>query len=154
MFRYVIEPTDPANAAQVAHTEALLQNVDSSAEIVAKKAPEGTSLWLLRSKNAELEDFLRAIEGVGYAEQEVISAPVRRNVMKYAASAVESSNIEKTEEFLKSKVQDGSEVHRQLDDHGTVVGWDRLALDQDAARLVEEYEGIEYPLGIQDYKKN
>ena len=78
---------------------------------------------------------------------------MRQDIQKHISSAAESVNTEVTEEFLRSRIQSGTEFRRFLDDGGTTgLGWGDLALDEEAASAVEEHEGIEYPLGVQEYK--
>jgi hypothetical protein len=151
-IRYIVVPTDPANAAQIAQTEALFKNLDHNAEVIPKNTLGGTTVWILKSNNARLKDDLSALEGVSLVEQEASSKLVRRDVLKYIASARVSSNIEDTEGFLNSRVQGGTGYRRILDDDGTtILGWAGLALDDEAAKAVEEYNGIEYPLGVEAY---
>jgi hypothetical protein len=150
-IRYTVEPTDSTNAAQTAQTEALLKNLDDIAEVIPKRTADGVAVWLLKSDNAELEDVLRGLEGVSYVEKEVSSELTRRAVLKYIVSAMESGNIEDTEAFLDSKIQSGTKYRRILDDdETTVLGWANVTLDEEAANAVEEHEGIEYPLGIDE----
>jgi hypothetical protein len=106
----------------------------------------------LNSDNAELEDVLRGLEGVSYVEKEVSLELTCRDVLKYIASAMESGNIGDLETFLNTKVQGGTKYRRVLDYDGTtVLGWAGLALDEEVTKAVEEHEGIEYPLGIEQF---
>lgn len=67
---------------------------------------------------------------------------MRRDNIWYSCLA-NGTEIEKTEEYLKSKVQQGSEVLR-LTIRGKIIGWYRLFLDDNAKREVEAYEGIRF----------
>jgi hypothetical protein len=75
--------------------------------------------------------------------------PVRRDTPTYRCL------VKRTEEFLRSKIQPGSKFY-YYKNNGQVKGWWRLALDDDAKKAVQEYEGITYfKLGgiqIQDFR--
>jgi hypothetical protein len=154
---YTVVATDPTNAAQVAQTKAQLKNLDDNAEIIPKRTPEGTTVWLFESNNADLKDVISGFEGVDLVEQEARSELIRRDdVRKYIASANETSNnIEETEGFLDSKHQGDTKYQRILDGNGTtVLGWKSLSLTDDGAKAVVKYKGIAYPLGIEEYTED
>jgi hypothetical protein len=156
-IRYTVVATDPTNAAQVAQTEAQLKNLDDDAEIIPKRTPEGTTVWLFKSNNVDLKEVISSVEGVDLVEQEVPSKLIRRDdVKKYIASANETgNNIEETEGFLNSKHQGDTNYRQILDDDGTtVLGWKGLFLTNDGAKAVVEYKGIAYPLGIEEYTED
>jgi hypothetical protein len=151
---YTVVPNDPTNSAQNAQTEALLRNIDRSAVIIPKRTAGEAAIWFLKSHNAALEAAISTLEGVSIVKKEASSRTSSHGIRHYIASALESSNIEETEAFLNSKIQCGTEYRRILcKDVTTVLGWAGLALDREAAQVVEEYEGIAYPLGIEDISK-
>jgi hypothetical protein len=72
--------------------------------------------------------------------------PVRRDTPTYrclAKNASDTDAVKRTEEFLRSKVQPGSKFY-YYKNNGQVRGWWRLALDDDAKKAVQDYEGIKY----------
>jgi hypothetical protein len=66
-----------------------------------------------------------------------------RDVQLYHARATKDSDVQKTEEFLKSKIQSGTIILQHVN-KGVVSGWYNLALDPEAKNAVEEYKGIEH----------
>lgn len=71
------------------------------------------------------------------------SAPVeldRRDVPWYVCLA-NNTDVQKTEEFLNSKIQTGTK-YLQMRSGKEVLGWWKLYLDDDAKKAVEAYEGI------------
>jgi hypothetical protein len=104
-----------------------------------------------------LTDALRAIEGVRYVSQgrhcpaspknpvgHCPSSPskIRRDVGTYVAIATDDSNVEKTEEFLRSQIVPGTDLHH-IERGGKMIGWSDLVLEPDAKRVVVNYrEGI------------
>ena len=148
-IRYVVIPTDPANATQITHTSTLLQNLDTTAHLIPKRTPEGTVVWLLKSHNPDLEPLLSALDGVDVAERDLMHTGVR----KYVVPAAELYDAEKTERFLMTKMQESTQFRRALDDDGvTILGWYGVVLSGEAAREVEEHEGVEWPLGLDEVK--
>lgn len=73
-----------------------------------------------------------------------------QDVGTYMASANPSSDIQKTEEFLKSKVQSGTSFYQFTNDDGTVIGWGNLTLNAAAVDALDNYEGIEGHLMIDE----
>jgi hypothetical protein len=66
---------------------------------------------------------------------------VARDITYYTAMATNDSDTKSTEEFLKSKVQNGIPIFQHRWD-GVVSGWFNLALDDNAKKEVEGHEGI------------
>jgi len=66
---------------------------------------------------------------------------VSGDIQNYTAVANLAEDVQKTEEFLKSKVRPGIEI-RYLREGGKVVGWWRLALDFESFETVKSYKGI------------
>ncbi|KAH7392248.1 peptidase S8/S53 domain-containing protein [Phaeosphaeria sp. MPI-PUGE-AT-0046c] len=76
-------------------------------------------------------------------ESSVSSEPVelvRRDVPWYSCLA-NNTDIQKTEDFLKSKIQPGSR-YLYIKSGKEILGWWKLYLDDDAKKAVEAYEGI------------
>jgi hypothetical protein len=69
------------------------------------------------------------------------SEVLAQGVQLYNAMATNDSDVKSTEEFLKSKVQQGVEILQHKWD-GVVSGWFNLALDDNAKKEVEGHEGI------------
>jgi hypothetical protein len=162
MTRYTIYPIDPGDTTKIAETEALLKDLDSDAEILPDQGPDGLTTWTYTSKYADLQNTIGALAGISLVKKEVVqledqsttskrSQLVRRDVLKYVASAKEDFDPKKTEEFLDIRVQANSEYYQFLDDDGTtILGWGGLALDEVAEKAVEEYGGIEEGLAIDE----
>lgn len=165
LTHYNVYPIDPGNATNIADTEIRLKSLDSDADVLPKQGQNGFATWSITSKHGDLQHELSALEGVSHIEHEDIrledqpttskrSELVRRDTVKYMASANESSDAQKTEEFIKTIVQSNTKFYQFLDDDGTILGWGDLALDSDARKAVEYYEGIEGPLAIDEVEED
>ena len=165
LAHYTVYPIDPGNATKIAETETRLKSLNSDADVLPKQGQNGFATWSITSKRGDLQNAISALEGVSHVEHEDLrledqsttskrSELARRDTVKYMASANESSDAQKTEEFLKTMVQSNTKFYQFLDDDGTILGWGDLALDSDAQKAVEDYEGIEGPLAIDEVEED
>lgn len=65
-----------------------------------------------------------------------------RDDVLYVALARNTSDIPKTEDFIKSKIRKGTSIY-QMQSRGETIGWGDLSLDPEAKKDLENYDGIE-----------
>ncbi|KAF2821808.1 hypothetical protein CC86DRAFT_100900 [Ophiobolus disseminans] len=150
---YTVFPIDSTHAAETARTEASLKELCGDANVRSNQKIDDKHIesWTIKiSINDDLA-AVGAVEGVHSVQPDipadrsrfVASHPsfARRDIQYYSAVATLAEDVQATEEFLKSKIQSGTEI-RYLKDGDKVVGWWRLALDAESRKAVKNFKGI------------
>lgn len=158
---YTVTAVDRADTYK---TEALLRSTYGHTNVVTERHNGIFMSWIVTSPDSQLNDAIKALSGV----QNVVSKHENRDDNRHelqirgeSASAIPTpeelkprddpwysclandTDVQKTEEFLKSKVKPGSQFYT-MQNRDEVIGWWRLYLDDDAKKAVEAYEGVRY----------
>jgi hypothetical protein len=152
----------PADGTNVTTTEEFLRSkVKNPNDILHHSWDDEITGWYNLELDSETKKEVEAYEGIKAmrvrAKLEQFTAPAKdipqpgekrtglalRDIQWYNASVAKESDVQKTKDFLKSKVQNGTQVFTQ-EWNGIISGWFNLALDAEAKKEVEEYEGIEH----------
>jgi hypothetical protein len=158
MIQYLVYPVTGALPAENTDTETRLNELCGAANVSPvrprdEQLGESTAYWnVTLSRDSDMITKINDLIGVGFVRQaKSPNAPtaqhehrglVRRDVQSYMARAKNTSDVQETEKFLKSKVQKGTSLLHHRND-GKVTGWYGLMLDDQAKSEVEKYEGIE-----------
>ena len=171
---YIVDAIDPTRTTE---TETLLKHLYGDTNVVANRHDDKVASWTITSDGSDLTSAIKALEAVRLVEprgspktrsadsdahstkqEDSSNSPsvesgipelVRRDVQQCSCLAKNTSDIQETEKFLESKIQSGSKMY-QFTRHGKTIGWWYLALDPDAQKAVQGYEGFEYfKVGVQ-----
>jgi hypothetical protein len=144
MARYTVTPVDSTNAAE---TESMLKSMFGNVNIVTSWHHDEIASWTITSSDNELiSSSIGALEGVRQVErQELVprDQAVSAVISSYVAKPKENTDKERTDEFLKSKIQSNTHMVTIKDEYGQINVWFNVVLSHEAKEEVEKYDGIE-----------
>jgi hypothetical protein len=169
MTSYTIASVDSANTANI---ESRLNQYHGDSNIVTNRQDGRIVSWTFTSSNQDVVSFFESIEGVQSVythsapertPRDELATPdqsesletstheaiqnsrelSRRDTQLYNALAVEGSDFNETEAFLRTKVQEPDKIQQhKLRGSKEVTGWWWLVLDADAVEEVKKHKGI------------
>jgi hypothetical protein len=148
-----VTPTDPHNATKIAETEIILKKQSGEVQSVLDK--DGLPIWLITSTQDDILASLELIEGVrSVTTDPQASLPKREGgggpraldlvepaVTKWMILAKEGSDLKKTEAFLNTQTEHGTELY-EIGIEGSARGWGNANLTSAAKAVVEKYDGV------------
>jgi hypothetical protein len=144
MARYTVTPVDPSNATD---TESTLKSMFGDVNIVTSRPYDEITSWTITSSDNELiASAIRTLEGVRHVErQELVprAEAVSTDFGHYVVKPKDNADDEKTDEFLKSKIQANTHMVTIMQPDGHITVWFNVVLSHEAKQEVEKYEGIE-----------
>ncbi|KAJ4369257.1 hypothetical protein N0V83_006342, partial [Neocucurbitaria cava] len=149
--RYTVEAIDPTNTAE---TEAQLKSLYGDNNVIIDGHRGESASWTITSDGDDLTGTIEALESVRVVQPK--DAPQtgtgegrrrlsRRNNGIYTVFAKKpngSTDTKATEEFLRSKIQPGTNIYHFSNENGDITAWWGLRLDPDAKAAVENHEGV------------
>jgi len=154
---YIVYPIDPTQIVETAKTGAALKALANVVSVSPNRRDDDElhqvvySWDVTSADSSDLKITLGAVEGVRAVQQkpqanQTTVAPSllelkRRDIQNYTALANLTEDVQKTEEFLKSKVQSGTKI-ASMKNGDKLVGWWQLSLAPDAFKAVKDYVGI------------
>jgi hypothetical protein len=155
---FTVYPKNPTHIPEITEIETQLKTLCGDANVIRRPGydDEHSSsfhTWTVTAPASQdmtslMKDVhsVRLIEPSESAEITELSLEhvelTRRDVGVYQALATTATDIQKTEDFIKSKIEPGSLI-RQFKYRGEVIGWWNLTLSQEAKDAVQKYRGIE-----------
>jgi len=155
---YIVYPINPTQTVETSKTEAALKELPDVASVTPNQhndneQPHVIDSWSVTTKHStDITAVLSALEGVHLVEhQEPFTDPAREpehpdvvrrdEFQRYVAMAKNDTDTQKTEDFLKSKVQSGTEFY-PFELKGRTVGWYGVMLNSGAKDEVQKYDGV------------
>jgi hypothetical protein len=144
MARYTVTPVDPSNATD---TESTLKSMFGDVNIVTSRPYDEITSWTITSSDNELiASAIRTLEGVRHVErQELVprAEAVSTDFGHYVVKPKDNADDEKTDEFLKSKIQANTHMVTIMQPDGHITVWFNVVLSHETKEEVEKYEGVE-----------
>jgi hypothetical protein len=140
--RYTVEATDHTKTAE---TQAQLKNLYGDDNVVIKDGYDGAS-WTITLECDDITKNIEALESVrlvhrGQDRRRLSRRDEEVHYIVFPKLPDGSTDTKATEEFLRSKIPSGSELHH-FSDNGQITARWGLSLDADAKKAVENHEGV------------